>query len=127
MEEEVTEVVGPKGRHDPERRTVRHGHEAGEVTLGGRRVGIERPRVCATDDGDFFGEHDPVVGGLEASEACCGNRRRRGTSHGQCPGRTEYSPPARSRGSPFLMDGPEREHRVQAMLNGAEMFYYGNI
>ncbi len=138
MEEEVTEVVGPKGRHDPERRTVRHGHEAGEVILGGRRVGIERPRVCAAADGDFFGEggrspapgfgeHDPVVGGPEASEACCGNRRRRGASHGQCPGRTEYSPPARSRGSSFLMDGPEREHRVQAMLNGAEMFHYGNI
>ncbi len=49
MEEEVTEVVGPKGRHDPERRTVRHGHEAGEVTLGGRRVGVERPRVRAAD------------------------------------------------------------------------------
>ncbi len=49
MEDEVTEVVGPKGRHDPERRTVRHGHEAGEVTLGGRRVGVERPRVRAAD------------------------------------------------------------------------------
>ncbi len=49
MEEEVTEVVGPKGRHDPERRTVRHGHEASEVTPGGRRVGIERPRVRAAD------------------------------------------------------------------------------
>ncbi len=49
MEEEVTEVVGPKGRHDPERRTVRHVHEAGEVTLGGRRVGVERPRVRAAD------------------------------------------------------------------------------
>ncbi len=36
MEEDVTEVVGPKGRHDPEWQTVRHGHEAGEVTLGGR-------------------------------------------------------------------------------------------
>ncbi len=42
MEEEVTEIVGPKGRHDPERRAVRHGHEAGEVTLGGRRFGAER-------------------------------------------------------------------------------------
>ncbi len=49
MEEEATEVVGPKGRHDPERRTVRHGHEAGEVTLGARRVGVERPRVRAAD------------------------------------------------------------------------------
>jgi len=34
MEAEVTGVVGPKGRHDPERAAVRHGHEAGEVTLG---------------------------------------------------------------------------------------------
>jgi putative transposase len=27
MEEEVDEVVGPKGRHDPDRQAVRHGHE----------------------------------------------------------------------------------------------------
>ncbi|MDQ3381504.1 MAG: IS256 family transposase [Actinomycetota bacterium] len=45
MEEEVEEVVGPKGRHDADRVAVRHGHEAGEVTLGGRRVAVERPRV----------------------------------------------------------------------------------
>ena len=37
LEEEVVEVVGPKSKHDPERTAVRHGHEAGEVTLGGRR------------------------------------------------------------------------------------------
>ncbi len=49
MEEEVTEVVGEKGRHDPECIAVRHGREAGEVTLGGRRVGVERPRVRAAD------------------------------------------------------------------------------
>jgi putative transposase len=29
MELEVTEVVGPKGRHDPERAAKRHGHEDG--------------------------------------------------------------------------------------------------
>jgi len=45
MEEEVEEVVGPKGRHDADRTAVRHGHEAGAVTLGGRRVAVERPRV----------------------------------------------------------------------------------
>jgi putative transposase len=49
MEEEVEEVVGPKGKHDPERVAVRHGHEAGEVTLGGRRVAVERPRVRSAD------------------------------------------------------------------------------
>src|SRR3954452_13076859 len=45
METEVEEVVGPKGKHDPARTAVRHGHEAGEVTLGGRRVSVERPRA----------------------------------------------------------------------------------
>ncbi len=68
MEEEVTEVVGPRGRHDPERGAVRHGHEAGEVTLGGRRVGIERPRVRAADGSGevtlsvyrHFADRDPL-------------------------------------------------------------------
>ena len=49
LEEEVVEVVGVKGKHDPERTAVRHGHEAGEVTLGGRRVAVERPRVRSAD------------------------------------------------------------------------------
>ncbi len=29
MEEELDEVVGPKGKHDPDRTAVRHGHDAG--------------------------------------------------------------------------------------------------
>jgi putative transposase len=49
LEEEVDEVVGPKGKHNPERSALRHGHEAGEVTLGGRRVQVERPRVRSAD------------------------------------------------------------------------------
>src|SRR4051812_50095998 len=49
MEEEVDEVVGAKGKHDPERTAVRHGHEAGEGTLGGRRGRVERPRVRGAD------------------------------------------------------------------------------
>src|SRR5438046_2625779 len=32
MEEEVDEVVGPKGKHNLERSAVRHGHESGEVS-----------------------------------------------------------------------------------------------
>jgi putative transposase len=42
-------VAGPKGKHDPDRAAVRHGHEQGSVTLGGRRVGVQRPRVRAAD------------------------------------------------------------------------------
>src|SRR5256885_1821255 len=50
MELEVEEVVGPKGKHDPDRVAVRHGHEAGSMTLGGRRVPVRRPRVRTADD-----------------------------------------------------------------------------
>jgi putative transposase len=45
MEAEVEEVVGPKGKHIRDRTAVRHGHEGGEVTLGGRRVPVDRPRA----------------------------------------------------------------------------------
>jgi putative transposase len=69
MEEEVVEVVGAKGQHDPERSAVRHGHEAGEVTLGGRRVGVERPRVRSADGSNelalatyrHFADRDPLT------------------------------------------------------------------
>jgi transposase-like protein len=49
MEADVTAACGPKGRHDPERAATRHGRGAGSVTLGGRRVPVERPRMRATD------------------------------------------------------------------------------
>jgi len=45
----VTAVCGPKGKHDPARAAVRHGTERGSVTLGGRRVPVERPRMRAGD------------------------------------------------------------------------------
>jgi transposase-like protein len=69
MAEEVDEVVGPKGRHDPDRAAVRHGHEAGEVTLGGRRVAVERPRVRTADCSEevplqtyrHFADRDPLT------------------------------------------------------------------
>ncbi len=53
MEAEVDEVVGPKGKHNPGRTAVRHGHDDGEVTLGGRRVPVSRPRARTAD-----GEHE---------------------------------------------------------------------
>jgi putative transposase len=49
MEESVTALAGSKGRHNPDRTAVRHGHERGSVTLGGRRVAVQRPRVRAAD------------------------------------------------------------------------------
>jgi putative transposase len=66
LEEEVVEIVGPKGKHIPERTAVRHGHEVGEVTLGGRRVAVDRPRVRSADGRsevrlrtyEYFGDRD---------------------------------------------------------------------
>jgi putative transposase len=42
-------LVGPKGRHNPERAAVRRGTQPGRLTLGGRRVRVDRPRVRAAD------------------------------------------------------------------------------
>jgi putative transposase len=88
MEEEVVDVVGAKGKHDPERTAVRHGHEAGEVTLGGRRVGVERPRVRSADGQaevrlqtyEYFADRDPLTRSvLERMLAGVSTRRYRRT------------------------------------------------
>jgi hypothetical protein len=49
MEADVTAACGVRGRHDPARTATRHGHEAGSVSLGGRRVPVSRPRMRASD------------------------------------------------------------------------------
>jgi putative transposase len=88
LEEEVVEVVGPKGKHDAERTAVRHGHEAGEVTLGGRRVAVERPRVRSADGRaevplatyEYFADRDPLSRSvLERMLAGVSTRRYRRT------------------------------------------------
>jgi putative transposase len=49
LAEDVDRLVGPKGRHNPARAAVRHGSEPGQVTLGGRRVRVRRPRIRTAD------------------------------------------------------------------------------
>jgi transposase-like protein len=69
MEREVDEVVGPKGKWNPERTAKRHGHERGSMTLGGRRVEVSRPRVRTADDEreppvstyEYFADRDPLT------------------------------------------------------------------
>ena len=68
MEAEVTEIVGPKGKHDPERTAKRHGHDGGSMTLGARRVPVSRPRIRTADDQhelpvasyEYFAGRDPL-------------------------------------------------------------------
>jgi hypothetical protein len=69
MELEVTEVVGPNGKHDADRTAKRHGHEDGSMTLGGRRVPVRRPRMRTADDEhelavqsyEYFADRDPLT------------------------------------------------------------------
>ncbi|MGH2903948.1 MAG: IS256 family transposase [Solirubrobacteraceae bacterium] len=69
MEAEVTEVVGPKGKWNPDRTAKRHGHEDGSATLGGRRVKVSRPRMRSADDErelplgtyEHFADRDPLT------------------------------------------------------------------
>ena len=69
MEAELDEVVGPKHAKLPERAAVRHGHEDGEVALGGRRVVVKRPRARTADNEHevplatyaYFADRDPLT------------------------------------------------------------------
>jgi transposase-like protein len=69
MEAEVEEVVGPRGKWNPDRAAKRHGHERGSMTLGGRRVEVSRPRVRTADDErelpvktyEYFADRDPLT------------------------------------------------------------------
>jgi len=69
MEAEVGQVVGPKHKHNRDRTAKRHGHERGSMTLGGRRVEVERPRMRTADDEhelpvqsyEYFADRDPLT------------------------------------------------------------------
>lgn len=45
LEEDVTAIAGPKGKHDADRSAYRHTRESSSVVLGGRRVAVDKPRV----------------------------------------------------------------------------------
>lgn len=49
LEEDITALCGPRGKHNPDRTAVRHGNDAGSVVLGGRRLPIRRPRARTAD------------------------------------------------------------------------------
>jgi transposase-like protein len=88
MEEERTAVVGPRSKANPERTAVRHGYEQGEVTLGGRRLAVRRPRARSADGSaelplatyEHFADRDPLCRAvLERMLAGVSTRRYRRT------------------------------------------------
>ena len=149
LEEEVDELVGPKGKHNPDRSAVRHGHEHGEVTLGGRRVQVRRPRV-RTADGEselplstyeHFADRDPLEGVvLERMLAGVSTRQHR---RAQEPVGEQVESEARSTSKSAasrmfvarthqqlwrLMNRPLSDLRLAViMLDGIELHGYTNI
>jgi transposase-like protein len=149
LEQELDELVGPKGKWNPERTAVRHGHEDGEVTLGGRRVSVKRPRARTVDGEsevplatyDHFASRDQleeVV--LERMLAGVSTRQYRRAhepvGEGIADGERSTSKSAVSRtfvhrtGQQLwmLMNRPLHDLRLAAlMLDGIELHGYTNI
>lgn len=50
LDEDVTTIVGERGKWNPDRSAHRHGAEPSSVVLGGRKVAVERPRVRSVAD-----------------------------------------------------------------------------
>ena len=73
---EAVALAGPKGRHHPARTHHHWGTAATELTFGGRRVQVRRPRVRPTLGGEAtlpsvaaFCDRDPLTARMNAAVA----------------------------------------------------------
>jgi putative transposase len=117
MEADVTGLAGPKGKHDPGRSAVRHGHERGSVTLGGRRMPVSRPRVRAADGSgelpvpsyELFGSTE-ILGAMAMERMLAGLSTRRYPVGHRPPGprRVGISPPPRHSAAGRTTEAPTR-------------------
>lgn len=105
MNADVEAVCAPKGKHIPSRAGVRHGTERGSVTLGGRRVPIERPRIRASDETgelpvpcyELFSQTE-VLGRMTMARmlaACAPAATRPGSSRSDSGSSGRHAPPER--------------------------------
>jgi transposase-like protein len=68
LEEDRTQLCGPKGTHDPSRGAYRGGHDEGTLVLAGRKVRVPKPRVQSMDGRELrlptweqFSNEDPLA------------------------------------------------------------------
>ena len=45
LEQDVTEIVGPKGKHNKDRTAYRHGTEQTQVVYGDKKISVSKPRM----------------------------------------------------------------------------------
>jgi hypothetical protein len=91
--EEAVGLAGPKGRHQPARTHHHWGTTAAELTFGGRRVQVQRPRVRQAGGGEAtlpsvaaFRRRDPLNARMTPSSS---------TADGTTPG--SPAPPSATR------------------------------
>ena len=92
-------IAGPKGKHQSERRYNHWGSTAVELTFGGRKISVPRPRVRGVDGGEVelpsvehFRQTDPLPERVVEQILLGVSTRGYGASLGQ-------PPPAKSRGT----------------------------
>ena len=92
LEEERTALCGPKGVPNPAREAYRRGHTRSEVTLGGQRISISRPRARGLAAGELklstfsWAEHgDPLNAATIAAIAAGVSTRRYRTTLERLP------------------------------------------
>jgi putative transposase len=92
MEQDREDLCGPRWKRDPDRNAGRAGTTESEVTLGGRRVPIRRPRVRTKDGHEmelpsfaFAAGRDPLDRHAMNAVACGISGRKYSRSLSLCP------------------------------------------
>jgi len=93
MEQDREDLCGPRWKPDPDRKAGRAGTTQSEVTLGGRRIGITRPRVRSQEGQEvklpsfaFAASRDPLDRQTLDSVACGVSSRKYARSLDTLPG-----------------------------------------
>ena len=83
MEQDREDLCGPRWKRDPDRRAGRAGTTQSEVTLGGRRIPVSRPRVRSADGREmelpsfaFAASRDPLDRHAMNAVACGSSGRK---------------------------------------------------
>jgi transposase-like protein len=103
MEEERSALCGPKGVPDPARSAYRGGHTRSQVTLGGQRISIARPRARDIDSGElalpsfkWAAQRDPLDAATIAAIAAGVSTRRYRTTLAPLPAQEQAAAVSKS-------------------------------
>src|SRR5438128_1114013 len=96
LEEDRTNLCGPKGTHDPSRGAYRGGHDEGTLVLNGRKVRVPKPRAREKDGRELtlptwkqYSNEDPLAGRMYEQMILGVSTRKYGRSLESLPTKVE--------------------------------------